>query len=117
RDSVLMTPELKQSIKTYVHHLRELIQKSDDLDAARREVLLRKLAEFESELEKKRFNLLNVSLLIIALASAPGGIWASVEAANKLVGQIVKLIGEAKEVDDQTRRLPPVEQPLAITPP
>lgn len=117
RDSVLVTPELKASIQTYVHHLRELIQKADDLDPSKREVLLRRLADFEAELDKKRLNLLAVSLLAITLASAPGGVWSSVEAANKLLNQIMRLVGDAKTADDATRRLPSAEAPLAITAP
>jgi hypothetical protein len=117
RDSVLITPELKSSIKTYVHHLRELIQHSEDLDPSKREVLLRRLSDFEAELEKKRLNLLAVSLLAITLASAPGGVWSSVDAANKLIGQIMRLVGDAKTADDSTRRLPSAETPLAITAP
>jgi hypothetical protein len=117
RDSVLITPELKSSIQTYVHHLRDLIQKADDLDPSKREVLLRRLADFEAELDKKRLNLLAISILAITLASAPGGIWSSVDAANKLLGQIMRLVGEAKIADDATRKLPSAEMPLAITAP
>jgi hypothetical protein len=117
RDSVLITSELKTRIRTYVHHLRELIQRADDLEPSKREVLLRRLADFESELDKKRLNLMAVSLLAIALASAPGGVWSSVEAATKLLGHIMKLVGDAKIADDATRQLPSAEAPLAITAP
>jgi len=117
RDSVFITPELKSDIQTYIHHLRELITKSDDLGQDKRQTLLRRLAEFEAELEKKRLNLLTLAVLVVTFASAPGGIWASMEAANKLVANIARVIGDAKTADDTTRRIPTVEPPLAITAP
>jgi len=117
RDSVFITTELKATIRAYVHHLRELIEKSDDLGSAKREILLRRLAEFEGELDKKRLNLITVTMLVIAFTSAPGGVWSSVEIANKLVSNIVRAVGDAKEADDATRKLPTVDQPMAITGP
>lgn len=53
RDSVLVPLEWKTTIWTYLFHLRELIEKADDLDQAKRESLLRCLSEFEAELEKE----------------------------------------------------------------
>ncbi|HMJ41507.1 MAG TPA: hypothetical protein VK522_04410 [Pseudolabrys sp.] len=117
RDSVFITPDLKSTIRTYVHHLRELIEKSNDVSSEKREVLLRRLAEFEGELEKKRLNLVSVSILIIAFASAPGGIGASIEMANKLISNITRAVGDAKAADEATRRLPSAEQPFAISGP
>ena len=117
RDSVTVSAELKSKIRSYVHHLRKTIDDADDLDAAKKEILLQRLAEFEAELEKKRLNLLAVSLLAITIASAPGGVWSSAEIANKLLGSIMRSVGEAKIADDATRRLPARETPLAITAP
>lgn len=117
RDSVFITPELKTTIRTYIHHLRELIEKSDDLSTEKRELLLRRLAEFEDELNKKRLNLLTVTLLVITFASAPGGMWSSIEMANKLVSSIARAVGDAKVADEATRRLPSAEPQLVITGP
>jgi hypothetical protein len=117
RDSVFITTELKDTIRTYIHHLRGLIEKSDDLGSAKREILLRRLTEFERELENKRLNLLAVTMLVIAFASAPGGVWSSIDIANKLVANIVRAVGDAKEADDATRKLPVADQPMAITGP
>lgn len=118
RDSVSMTPDLKSKIRTYIFHLRDVIEKSDDLGKDKREILLRRLREFEDELEKKRVNLVAVAVLAITFASAPGGIWASGEMANKLVGNIVEAIGYAKMADDATRKLAlPGEKSVAITGP
>ena len=117
RDSVLVSPELKTTIRTYLHHLREAIDKADDLSEARRNILIRKLAEFEAELEKKRLNLLAVTVLAVTMLSAPGGLGATADIATKLVTNILRAVGEAKFADDETRRLPSSAIPMAITGP
>jgi hypothetical protein len=117
RDSVFISQDLKATIRTYIHHLRDVIEKANDLGEAKREILLRRLEEFEDELGRKRLNLLAVTLLVITFASAPGGIWSSAEVANKLLGNILRVVGDAKTADDATRRLPSWETPLAISGP
>ncbi len=117
RDSVLVSPELKTTIRTYLHHLREAIDHAEDLTEARRNILLRKLAEFEAELEKKRLNLLAVTMIAITLLSAPGGLGSSADIASKLVTNILRTIGEAKLEDDAARRLPSSAAPMRITGP
>jgi hypothetical protein len=117
RDSVLVSPELKATIRTYLHHLREAIDNSADLSEVRRNILLRKLAEFEAELEKKRLSLLAVTVLTITLLSAPGGFGATADIAAKLVTNILRVVGEAKLADDESRRLSSSATPMAITGP
>ena len=117
RDSVFIGPDLKITIRTYVYHLRELIEKSGELSSEKQEILLRRLSEFEIELDKKRLNLISVSLLAIAFATAPGGIGATIDMANKLVSNIVRAVGDAKAADEATRRLPSAERPFVITGP
>ena len=117
RDSVLVSPELKTTIRTYLHHLKQAIDNAEDLTEARRSILLRKLAEFEAELEKKRLNLLTVTVIAITILSAPGGLGATADIASKLITNILRAVGDAKLADDEARRLPPSEAPMAITGP
>jgi hypothetical protein len=117
RDSVLVSLELKSTIRAYLFHLRELIEKADDLDPAKRESLLRCLSEFEAELDKKRLNLLAVTMLAITFFGAPGALWSSADVANKVLTNILRVVGEAKMADDAMRRLPSSEAPKAITGP
>lgn len=117
RDSVLISPELKDSIRTYIFHLRKLIESADDLDETKRQVLLRRLKDFEVELDKKRLNLMAVTVLAITLAGAPGALWSSADAANKILTNILRVVGEAKFTDDAARRLPSAAEPMAITGP
>jgi hypothetical protein len=117
RDSVLISPNLKTTIRTYVFNLRDLIEKNDDIDETKRHELLRHLSDFETALDKKRLNLLAVTVLAITLAGAPGALGASADIANKLLVSILRIVGEAKIQDDASRRLPSVAPPLAITGP
>jgi hypothetical protein len=117
RDSVFISPDLKNDIRTYIHHLKEVIERSNDLGEAKRAALLQKLSEFEAELEKKRLSLMAVTLLTITILGAPGAIWASGEIATKLLTNILRVVGEAKITDDETRRLPSAAAPMAITGP
>jgi hypothetical protein len=117
RDSVLISPELKTSIRKYVFNLRKLIEEGEAIDEAKRAVLLKHLAEFEAALDKKRLNLMAVTMIAITLAGAPGALGASADIANKLLVNILRTVGEAKLLDDATRQLPPAAAPLAITAP
>jgi hypothetical protein len=117
RDSVTISPELKTSIRTYLHHLREAIDKADDLTDARKRVLLQKLAEFEAELEKRRLSLLALTLMAITILGAPGSLGATADIAGRLITNIMKVVGEAKLADDEVRKLPSSETPMAITGP
>ena len=87
------------------------------MSEARKNILIRKLAEFEAELEKKRLNLLAVTVLAVTILSAPGGIGATTDIAAKLVTNVLRAVGEAKLADDETRRLPSSATPMVITGP
>jgi hypothetical protein len=117
RDSVLLTQDFKSTIRAYVFNLRELIEKNEDIDEHKRDNLLKQLTAFEQALEKKRLNLLAVTVLAITLLSAPGALGASVDMASRLITNILRTVGEAKAHDDATRRLPSAASPLAITGP
>jgi hypothetical protein len=117
RDSILVPVELKITIRTYLFHLRELIENDKDLGEPKRQALLRHLADFEKALEKKRLNLLAVTILAITILGAPGALWGSADAANKLLTNILRVVGEAKSADDAARQLPSAAPPLAITGP
>jgi hypothetical protein len=117
RDSVLISPDLKDTIRTYIFHLRKFIEDANDLDKAKQQVLLKRLNDFEAELDKKRINLMAVTVLAITLASAPGALSASADAANKLLTNILRVVGEAKLAEDATRQLPSSAAPMAITGP
>lgn len=117
RDSILIPAELKRTIRTYVFHLRELVENDARLDESKRQKLLSHLADFEKALENKRLNLVSVTVLAITLLGAPGALLASGEPAYKLLANILRVVGEAKVADDANRQLPSTAPPLILTAP
>lgn len=117
RDSVLLTPEFRSTIRAYVFNLRELIENNKEMDEGKRRDLLKHLANFEAALEKKRINLLAVTAMAITLLGAPGAFGSSADIAGKLVSNIMRAVGEARTHENATRHLPSTAPPLAITGP
>lgn len=115
-ESVLISNDVRTQIKTYIHYLRDLIEKSAVPDPKRRS-LLDKLDEFERELEKKRVSYLAVAGFAIYMATIPGGIAGTVDASSRLVNQILGLVGEAQDAERQSRTLQPIAPPAALSPP
>lgn len=105
RTTVQLSPDTKVLIRKYTSDLREIIERAE-LDGKKREALLDKLAAFEAELEKKRFNLVAVTMLAIGLLGAPGALAESGEVAFRLLGQVFKAIAEAKAEEDNRTPLP-----------
>ncbi|WP_407193229.1 hypothetical protein [Bradyrhizobium sp. STM 3566] len=116
RDSVLLTPNFKTTIRTYVFNLRELIEKNENVDEAKRHELLKRLTDFEAALEEKRLNLLAVTALAITMLGAPGALGSSADIAGKLVTNILRTVGEAKPMTTQfaVYRPPPHRSRLRV---
>jgi len=116
RDSVFLQPDAKSDLRAYLHHMRVAIDGAEMSDG-KRAALLAKLAEFEAELDKKRLSLVAVSLFAIAILSAPGGIATTIDVLPRMMGSILRAVGEAKAQEDDRRHLPPTAPPRAITGP
>ena len=116
RDSVAVLPRTKDKIRTYVSGLRQCIEQGN-MSAAKREALLKKLDEFESELIKKRLNMLTVAQFTYLIFGIPGTLWASADITHKLTTNIMQTVAEAKATEDETRRLPIAAQPKALSAP
>jgi vacuolar-type H+-ATPase subunit I/STV1 len=116
RDSVAILPNSKDKIRSYVSGLRQCIEKAHMTDA-KRDALLNKLDEFETELEKRRLNILAVARLTFELLAIPGGLWASAEVANKLIHNMMQTVAEAKSIEQETSQLPSMGPPKALSPP
>jgi hypothetical protein len=116
RDTVFLPEASKGRIRSYVHGLKVEIDKGSFSEAKRAD-LLDKLARFERSLDNRRLNLMEVTALSIAILGLPGSVWASGEIVAKLVTNVQQVIGEAKLVDDENRRLQLVEKPAALLPP
>ena len=83
----------------------------------KREALLKKLDQFEAELEKRRLNILAVARVAFELLAIPGGVWASAEVANRLITNIMQTVAELKSAEQETRQLAPIPPPKALSPP
>lgn len=116
RDSVQMSDSAKERIRNYIHELRQCVDKAN-LSESRRDSLLRKLAEFEAELERRRLSLLAMTRVALEIMMIPGGLWASHQIATKLVTNVLQTVAEEKIVDDQNRKLPPITPPEKLLPP
>ena len=112
--SVRLDDKTKSNIRGYVHGLKEAIDASN-LSEARKSALLRKLNDFERDLDGQRVNLIAISLIAIELLGHPGAVWQSAELAQRLVSNVLTSLGEGKAVEDDARAaaLPP--PPLTIT--
>lgn len=116
RESILITPELKDSLHTYVSGLRKALEEANDIDDRKRKTLLEKLDEFELELEKKRLSLLSVAIIAITILGAPGSLGSSAEMAHKLFSNIFQQVHNAKAADERAM-LPIINEPLKIAGP
>lgn len=116
RDSVALPPKSKDNIRSYLNALRECVEKSS-MNHAKREALLNKLDMFQSELEKRRLNVLAVAKIVMDLIIIPGGVWGSYEVASKLINNIMLTVAEAKASEQETRQLVPMAPPKALSPP
>lgn len=115
-DSVAILPKSKDSIRSYVHGLRQCIEQAD-MTKSKREALLIKLDQFEAELEKRRLNILAVARIAFELLAVPGGVWASAEVAHRLITNVMQTVAEAKSAEKETRQLAPTSPPKALSPP
>ena len=116
RMSVEILPASKDQIRSYLHGLRKCVEDSD-IAASKKNSLLDKLDAFEKELEKRRLSILAVTLLSFEILAIPGATWASVDMMHKLITNITQTVAEAKQEEERTRKIGPMQQPKALSPP
>ena len=116
RDSVSLAPKVKDSIRAYVHGLRQAVDNAT-FDDSKRAALHKRLAEFEAELDKSRLSLLAVARLAVSIALVPGGLRATTEVVTKLTANLWQVVAQAKAADDENRWLPPTKPRVALMPP
>lgn len=116
RDSVGIDETSRTQIRTYLSGLRECIDKAD-MEESMRANLLKKLADFEAVIDKKRVSLLAVTLVSVALLGAPSSVWGSADIVHRLVTSMIGVVAEAKIIEDASRKIPPIEKPALLQPP
>ncbi len=116
KNSVEILPQSKDKIRSYVHGLRDCVEKST-MQGAKRKTLLDKLNSFEKELEKQRVNILAVALVSFEILGIPGAVWASADIAHKLISNVMQEVAEARVIEQQTRSIAATSTPKALSPP
>jgi hypothetical protein len=116
-DSVAVSEDVKSRIRAHIHHIKQHIDKAEVSDA-KRAALHAKLAAFETALEKDRVNVMVVGGMLIGLLAASANVATLADSPTfqKLVSNVMKDVAEAKAVDDEIRRLPPHDPPIALLP-
>lgn len=114
--TVEILPKSKEAIRTYIHNLRECIERAN-MDSKKRTALLKRLDALEEELEKRRISMTTVALAAFAIWAIPGDAWDSYEIVSKLISNVMRSVGEAKELEDSQRQLPQGQVPKALSPP
>lgn len=115
-DTVFIKEKNKDRIRSHLHHLKNCVVESA-LSAGKKAALIQKIVELEQELNKRRLSILKVMYVALGVMALPGGVWQSADAVHKLVTNVLEMVGEAKDVEDETRQLPPVQPPAALAPP
>lgn len=104
RDSVLLSEQAKQRIKTHLHHLRKQIEKEDMPDKKRQD-LFAKLDVFEQELNKRRLSLLAIAKITVEVLAAPGALAGSYDIATKLLSNVMVTVAQEKAQEDPSKAL------------
>lgn len=115
-NSVSLAPKAKDRIRAHLHGLKTCIDNAN-LNDAKKAALLKKLAEFEAELEKRRLSLLAVTRITLEVLALPGGVWATGEMVHKLTTNVLEIVAEAKAAEDETRQLAPTAPPMQLSAP
>ncbi|NTD84359.1 hypothetical protein [Agrobacterium tumefaciens] len=112
RDSVLLSEQAKQRIKTHLHHLREQIEKEDMPDKKRHDLFM-KLDVFEQELNKRRLSLLAIAKITVEVLAVPGALSGSYDIATKLLSNVMVTVAQEKAQEESK---PSLSSPAAILP-
>jgi galactokinase len=114
-NSVPLLEERRQSLRTYVHHLREAIDQSD-LPDRKKKRLHKRLDDLEQELTRGRIRYTVVVGIIMAVLATTSDLGGSYDTISKVASFIMREIGLAKEADDEQRKIS-YDPPAALMPP
>lgn len=118
RDTIPLSAEAKERIRTHIHHIKDHIDKTE-MPEAKRAALHAKIAEFEAALEKDRVSVLKVGAWVLGILSVSANVLQLADSPTfqKLLSNVMVTVAEQKAADDDNRKLPPVEPMLMMLPP
>jgi hypothetical protein len=84
----------------------------------RRALLKKRIADFESALDKTRVNVVMLAGALVTILAGASSVatLADSPAMNKLVSTIMVTIAQAKAIDEEKRELPPNQPPQPLLP-
>lgn len=115
-NSVVLAPKAKDRIRAHLHGLKTCIDNAN-LNDAKKAALLKRLADFEAELDKRRLSLLAVTRITLEVLALPGGVWATGEMVHKLTANVLEIVAEAKAAENENRQLAPTAPPMQLSAP
>jgi len=113
--SVPLLESTRQTLKTYIFHLRDAIARTN-LPDWKKDDLTKKLDELEKELDRRRVRFAVVVGVIMTVLAAPGELVGSYDAVVRITNCIMRELGQAKTADDQQRKVS-FDEPIGLLAP
>lgn len=107
----------KQRIRTLVQHLKAAIDGSNELTDKKKALLHKRIREFEAALDGKRLSFAEAMIFVALLGAGLQGAGDCAIGVHKIVHEITVLIGQSKEVEDDTVQLlprPEIKPPIYL---
>jgi hypothetical protein len=104
------------TITVAAHRLREKVEKSD-LPQWKKKKLIASLREFEKQLGTGRVNLTTITVTVVALMSAPGGLAQTYDWVTDVFEPILRPLVESKMEAEKTSVIPTILTPRIEGPP
>lgn len=115
KNSVAISGKGRETIQHYLEKLKAEVEGAD-LPDKRKRALRDKIAEFELELAKKRFDLVRAMTLFALIATTAHEFTDTLIEAPKLVQLISGKLGAEKLEDDEQAKLLPAKEPFKAIP-
>jgi len=103
-ESVAIRSNDKDKIRTYLHHIREIVENAE-WNPREKSLLLEKLGAFEDQLNARRLSLVAVAMLAMAFVQAPGGVDASWDVVNKVYKNIMEIVVNSQAAEKEIKQL------------
>jgi hypothetical protein len=114
-NSVPLREETKQSIRTYIAHLRIAID-ATEMAQEKRDRLHKKLDLLENELNRRRVRYTVIAGTLLTILGAPGALMGTYDAVVRVTNKIMHELALAKAADDEQRSVSAVKQ-VQLSPP
>jgi len=115
RNSVAISGPGRERIQHHIERLKAEIEAAD-IPEKRKRALKEKIADFEAELAKKRFNLAQAMMLVALVAASANDLGGAFDGVAKIVHSISEAIGTEKLADEERQHLLPPREPFKAIP-